>query len=402
MIDAIRPPFLNSGQKSMMPDTSTFYCPTRLIMGAGAFRRIGELIARHACQRLFIAVDAAVMQTAFYGEICRLLEAAGVRYEAFSDIEPDPSAHTVERAFGVCRGLNASLLLAVGGGSTIDVAKAVGILMTNGGRIHDYEGMEKFSIAPQPLIAIPTTAGTGSEVSGSCVITDTDRNLKMSIRHAALNPAMYAILDPLAVATLPAHVAAHSGLDAFVHAFESYVSVQSNLVTDAINLQAMELIAANIRPFVANRNNVQAAQNMLCGSALAGITFGQTGLGNVHCMARFVGAFFHLSHGLSNALCLPRVAQFNLIACPEKFARVAQAMGRPVQSMPALDAAQAAVEAIARLCRDLGIPPRLRDAGVTEDRLDEMARLCAEAGYNRWNPRFTSAEDFRVLFAQAY
>jgi len=371
-------------------------------MGAGSYRRIAELLVRHDCGRVFIAVDGAVLKTSFYTDVRALLDAAGVRYEIFSDIEPDPSAHTVERAFAMCRDLNATMLLALGGGSTIDVAKAVGILATNGGRIHDYEGIEKFSIPPLPLIAIPTTAGTGSEVSGSCVITDTEKNLKMSIRHAALNPAMYAILDPHALATLPAHVAAHSGMDAFVHAFESYISIQSNLVTDAINIQAIELIAANIRPFVANRGNLQAAQNMLCGSALAGITFGQTGLGNVHCMARFVGAFFHLSHGLSNAICLPGVAQFNLLACPEKYARIATAMGRPVHGSPVMDAAHAAVASIKDLCADLDIPSRLRDAGVTDERFDEMAELCAQANYNRWNPRFTTAADFRALFSQIY
>ena len=381
---------------------SNFFCPTRLYMGAGSHQKIGELVRQYGCQRLFIAIDAAVRESPFAARIQALLKEAGVVSALFSDIEPDPSAHTVARAFEACSAHGATLLMAIGGGSTMDVAKAVGILATNGGRIHDYEGLEKFAVPPLPLIAVPTTAGTGSEVSGSCVITDTEQNLKMSIRHAALNPAAVAILDPLALCTVPAHVAAHSGLDAFVHAFESYISRQANLMTDALNLSAIELIAGNIRQFVANRENLQAGLNMLCGSALAGITFGQTGLGNVHCMARFVGAFFHLSHGLSNAVCLPHVARFNLLANPGKFARIATAMGRPAQGLPEMDAAQAAVQAIDCLCRDLGIPTRLREVGVTEDRFDEMARLCSEANYNRWNPRHTTTADFRVLFAQAY
>jgi len=234
------------------------------------------------------------------------------------------------------------------------------------------------------------------------VISDTEKNLKMSIRHASLNPAAFAILDPLALRTVPAHVAAHSGIDAFVHAFESYISRQSNLMTDAINVQAIELLSGNIRQFVANRENLDAGLNMLVGSALAGITFGQTGLGNVHCMARFVGARFHLSHGLSNAVCLPHVAQFNLLACPDKFARVAIAMGRPVQQLPVLDAAQRAVEAIKDMCQDLGIPARLRDVGATPESFDEMAKQCLAANYNRWNPRQTTEADFRLLFEQAY
>lgn len=383
-------------------DISTFFCPTRLYMGVGAYQKIAELIRKQSCSRIFVAIDAALLNSAFYAGVQSLLAAEGAAVASFSDIEPDPSAHTVARAFEVCRTHEATMLLAIGGGSTMDVAKAVGILATNGGRIHDYEGIEKFSVAPLPLIAIPTTAGTGSEVSGSCVITDTDKNLKMSIRHAALNPATLAILDPLALRTVPAHVAAHSGMDAFVHAFESYISRQANLVTDAINIQAIELIANNIRQFVANRENLEAGQNMLCGSALAGITFGQTGLGNVHCMARFVGAFFHVSHGLSNAVCLPHVARFNMTANPRKFARIAAAMGCSVQGWGELDAARAALEAIDALCRDLGIPPRLRDIGATTDTFDEMAKLCSEANYNRWNPRHTTTADFRALFEQAY
>lgn len=381
---------------------STFFCPTRLYMGAGAFKQIPELLQKHSCKRLFITIDHALLQSPFYADIQQLLAQAQIDIASYSDIEPDPSAHTVMRAFEACQAHQATMLLAIGGGSTMDVAKAVGILATNGGRIHDYEGIEKFSTPGLPIIAVPTTAGTGSEVSGSCVITDSDANRKMSIRHAALNPAAYAILDPLALRTVPAHVAAHSGMDAFVHAFESYISRQSNLITDAMNLQAMELIAANIRQFVANRENLDAGLNMLCGSALAGITFGQTGLGNVHCMARFVGAACHVSHGLSNAVCLPVVARFNLNANPEKFARIAAAMGRPVQGLPRQDAAHAAVQAIETLCRDLDIPARLRDIGTTPEMLDEMAAQCAGAGYNRWNPRHTSQADFRRLFELAY
>lgn len=381
---------------------SSFLCPTTLYMGEGSYKKISEIVRKLQCQRLFIALDGALIASDFFMHIKKLLIAEGVEIVTFTEIEPDPSAQTVEKAYAVCQGHKATALLAIGGGSTIDVAKAVGILATNGGRIHDYEGIEKFALAPLPLIAIPTTAGTGSEVSGSCVISDNEKNLKMSIRHASLNPAAFAILDPLALRTVPGSVAAHSGIDAFVHAFESYVSRQANLMTDAINLQAIALLSANIRQFVANRENLEAGLNMLVGSALAGITFGQTGLGNVHCMARFVGARFHLSHGLSNAVCLPHVAQFNMLASPEKFARVAVAMGRPAERLPTLDAAQAAVEAIRQLCTDLGIPARLRDVGATRDTFAEMSEQCLAANYNRWNPRHTTVADFNALFERAY
>jgi alcohol dehydrogenase len=383
-------------------NVSSYFCPTKIWMGVGSHQKIKEVVHQLDCKRIFIALDAALLQSDFYQGIQKLLAEAGVDAAIFTEIEPDPSAHTVEKAFAACTQHQATALLAIGGGSTIDVAKAVGILATNGGRIHDYEGIEKFSIAPLPLIAIPTTAGTGSEVSGSCVISDTEKNLKMSIRHASLNPAKIAILDPLALCTLPAHVAAHSGIDAFVHALESYISLQANLMTDAINIQAIDLLASNIRAFVADRTNLEAGLNMLCGSALAGMTFGQTGLGNVHCMARFVGANYHLSHGLSNAICLPYVARFNLVARPEKFANVATAMRQSIQGMSVQDAANCAVTAIEQMCADLGIPKRLRDVGATPELFDEMAQMCTQANYNRWNPRHTSTAEFRQLFDQAY
>jgi alcohol dehydrogenase len=381
---------------------SSFFCPTKIFLGVNSHEKLEEIIKGLNCSRLFITVDAALLQSELYRRVSAILGRCKVAASVFSDMEPDPSAHTVAKAFEACRSINAEAILAIGGGSTMDVAKAVGILATNGGCIHDYEGIEKFSTPPLPRIAIPTTAGTGSEVSGSCVITDTEKNLKMSIRHAALNPADAAILDPVALKTVPVHVAAHSGMDAFVHAFESYLSVNASPMTDALNLHALELLSRNIRQFVANRNNMDAGLNMLCGSSLAGMTFGITGLGNVHCMARFVGAYFHVSHGLSNAICLPTVADFNLPANPKKYARVAAAMGRFVDGMPELDAAAEATQAIRALCRDLDIPERLRDIGAGEDKLAEMAQLCVEANYNRWNPRHTTYHDFLTLFQKAY
>ena len=385
-----------------MSNILSFYCPTNIYMGNGSHRKLDDLVKGWDIKKLFLLVDPAVLKTKIYSLVEDLLLKNKVIFESFSEIEPDPSARTVEKAFELHKKFGASTLLAIGGGSTIDVGKAVGILATNGGRIHQYEGIEKFSIPPLPLIAIPTTAGTGSEVSGSCVITDTDRNLKMSIRHASLNPAKVAVLDPIALESLPANVAAHAALDAFVHAFESYLSLNASPMTDGINLYAMELISQHVRPFVANRANSDAGSNMACASNLAGMTFGLTGLGNVHCMARFVGAFFHVSHGLSNAICLPYAAEFNLIANPGKYARVARAMGEKVQGLTELEAAYRAIDAIKRLCRDLGIPEKLREIKATEDKLPQMAKLCVEANYNRWNPRHSTYDDFLNLFRKAF
>jgi alcohol dehydrogenase len=380
----------------------SFLCPTQIYMGVESYKETGNIIKKLRLHRCLFLADAALLKSPIFNFIQEILAGGKVAFSVFSEIEPDPDANTVEKAFAVGKEQNAAFIIALGGGSTLDVGKAVGILMTNGGRIHDYEGVEKYSKPRLPLIALPTTAGTGSEVSGSCVITDIERNFKMSVRHARLNPADYAILDPLALTTLPASVAAHSGLDAFVHGLESFVSRGANLLTDALNIEAISLISNNIRKFVADRENLEAGLAMLCGSALAGIAFGQTGLGNVHCMARFIGARFHLSHGLSNAVSLPMASAFNINARPKKYALVARAMGKDTRNMSDIEAARLALDAFKELCADLEIPDRLRDVGVTEESLEEMAELCAGAGYNRWNPRHTTYADFLKMFRNAY
>lgn len=386
----------------MMQSVSSYFCPTRIVMGPESYRRLPGFLSEFAAGKVFMAVDAALLKAPFVDEILASLKGAGIECRVFSEIEPDPSADSVEKGLAISRDLGATVIVAIGGGSTIDVAKAVAIVSTNGGRIHDYEGIERFATPPLPLIAIPTTAGTGSEVSGSCVITDRERGLKMSIRHASLNPARVAILDPLALRTVPPSVASHSGLDAFVHAFESYISRNANPFTDAVNLHAIRLISGNLRQFAANPENTDAAIAMLSGSALAGMAFGQTGLGNVHCMARFIGARYHLPHGLSNALCLPVVARFNLLANPAKYVDLARAMGCNTEGLSVLDAADLAVTAIEALCGDLGIPRTLKSIGLEESHIPELAESSFGAGYNRWNPRITSVSDFVALYRQAY
>ena len=380
----------------------TFFSPTKLYMGINSHRKLKEIVDDVGVETLFLLTDNIIASTEIYKRVETVLRENQIPFEAFTDIEPEPSSTTVGAAHQQYRSTGASALLALGGGSVIDVGKAVGILATNGGRIHDYQGVESFTTPPLPLIAIPTTAGTGSEVSSSCVITDSDRGVKMSIQSPRFNPATVAVLDPLALRSLPAPVAAHAALDAFVHAFESYISLMASPMSDAINLYAMELIADNIRPFVSNRGNLDAGLKMLCAASLAGMGFTNTRTGNVHCMARLIGAAFHVPHGLSNAACLPYVAEFNLNAAPKKFARIASAMGENIQGLTTLEAGRKAVEAIKQLNRDLDIPERLRDIGVKEDKIPEMAALAFESDYNRWNPRYTTTEDFLLLFQKAF
>lgn len=385
-----------------MNDISLFTCPTRIFFGENSHTRLADILTVLGASRVFALVDPAMVSSEIFQACRELLQDRGVALEAFSNIEPEPSDTTVHAALAQCQAHRTQAVLAIGGGSTMDVAKAIGILMTNGGRIADYEGIEKFSTPPLPLIAIPSTAGTGSEVSGACVISDTTRHVKMAIRHANYCPAQFAILDPLAARSLPAHVAAHAGIDAFVHAFESYVSKHANTFSDAVNLHAMALIAGSLRPFFANRQDTHAAKDMLCGAALAALSFGTTGLGNVHCMAMALGAVYPIPHGLANAVCLPVAAQFNLIARPGRYARVAAILGVDVAGRSELDAARDAIVAIRELCTDLAIPAHLQDLGVRQDSLADLAKRSFNADYNRWNPRYTTEKDYLHLFEQAY
>lgn len=391
-----------------MTGIGQFSIPTQVRFGIGAIEGLGDILISGGWSRVFAAVDPALVESEIMRRITEIAGAAGVTLTVFSEIEPEPKDKAVDAGFAICRSVEAQAIIALGGGSAMDVAKAIGILATNGGVVADLEGIDRFSIAPLPLIAIPTTAGTGSEVSGAAVITDTTRNVKMAIRHARFGPAAYAILDPLAVGTVPAHVAVHAGVDAFVHAFESYVSKLANPWTDGVNLHAIRLICQNIRPYVANRKNTEAAMGMQNGSALAALSFGVTGVGNVHCMAMALGSRYPVPHGLANAVCLPHVARFNLIASPRRFADVAEAMGTPTRGLTEREATFKAIEAIDSLCEDLSVPKRLRDlgdmgvGGVTEDSLDAMAKKAFAADYNRWNPRYTTEADFQALYRSAF
>jgi alcohol dehydrogenase len=350
---------------------------------------------------VFLVTDQGVGQTDFFNKALDFLRSSRIKVAVFDGVEPDPSDRTVKEAFASFQKKEATLLLTIGGGSAIDTAKAVGILATNGGRIHDYETMDRYKRPPLPLIAVPTTAGTGSEVSGTTVIADTERGQKFSLRHPHFNPARVAILDPLALISLPVSVAAHAGMDAFIHALESYVSLNSNPIIGGITLNAIRLISESIRSFVANRADMEAGQKMLWGAAMGAIGFTHTGAGNVHCMARLVGTFFHVPHGLANAVCLPSVVEFNITACPEKFAHVAQAMGIETKGMTSPDAARSASSAIQRLCEDVGIPRTLKEVGGREEAIPQMAQLAFQSNYNRWNPRYTTEQDFVTLFSRA-
>ena len=257
------------------------------------------------------------------------MAAAGLAYETYTAVEPDPRVAVVEAGLRQFEEQGCDSLIGVGGGSSMDTAKAIAIWSRNPGRLRDYEGLDQFEQPPVPLFCAPTTVGTASEVTQFLVVTDPEAQFKFTIA-GRMVPPLAAFLDPQLVLGLPAPITAATGMDALTHAIESYLSLLATPLTEALALHAIRLVGANLRPAVANSRNHGAMANMLVASCLAGMAFNATRLGNVHAMSHPVGAFFHVPHGVANAIILPHVMEFNALAVPRKLIEVGQALGEPV------------------------------------------------------------------------
>jgi alcohol dehydrogenase len=281
----------------------------------------------------------------------------------------------------------------------MDVAKATGVLAVYGGRIGDYEGLYKVPGPIVPIIAIPTTAGTGSEVTASAVITDEEKNFKMSVISYEILPK-YAVLDPELIMTAPASIAASCGIDALIHAIEAYVSNFASPFSDAMAEKAMELIGANLRRFVANRKDEDAACAMMVGSTFAGMAFAWAKLGNVHAMSHPVSAYFHVAHGVANAVILPAVIEYNALADHGRYEKIYNYVRE--KKDPVTDfKSEMLAEEIRKLNRDIGIPSSLSEVGVTEDKIEAMAKDAAVHPNVQANPRQTNLKEMIALYKKA-
>ena len=297
-------------------------------------------------------------------------------------------------------------LLAVGGGSPMDVAKAVGVVAKFGGDIGDYEGVGKVPGKIDTLICVPTTAGTGSEVTVASVITDTKRNYKLSVLGPQISPD-YAVLDPELIMTAPASVAAACGVDALIHAMESYINTDANPFSKAMAEAAMSLIGGNIRAFVGNRGNADAACAMMLGSCFAGIAFANNRLGDIHAMSHPVSAFFNVPHGVANAVLMPKIFEFNAICADERYAKVYEFITGKCAGPDFVP--QMTCDALAQLNADLGIPAHFADvaqvkanggAARFEELIPQMAIDAMKSGNVTVNPRKTTVKDVEALYAQ--
>ncbi len=368
-----------------------FRLSTRVVHGPGAIRRLPEFLPADA--RALIVTDQGLRAAGVVDRVTRALEQAGIPHACFDEVEGNPPARCAQAGHRRYVQEKCGSIIGLGGGSPMDVAKMVGVLAGHGGRIEQYLGANKVTRDLPPLVCVPTTYGTGSEVTPFAVLNNPKTKNKDPIISWRIAP-LAGILDPELCVALPAAVGGPTGMDALTHAIESCINLMATPLTEGVALAAVRLIGQNLRLACANDHELEATEKMLIASAMAGMAFSQTRLGNVHAMSHAAGGHFEIHHGLANAILLPHVMEFNLQARPEKFAAIAQALG-------AQRAAEAAIEAVRQLNRDLGIPEKLGEAGTKASAIPSMARTAMNSGNIAVNPRKTTLEDMERLFAAA-
>lgn len=382
-------------------DSFSFTIPQNIKFGAGTLDLLPDLAKELGKSKGYIISGPHLNKIGMVAKCRKALKNAGMESECFTETEGNPSTDTVVKATEGFKKSNADFIVAFGGGSPLDVTKAVAVLATYGGNIVDYEGAGKVMGPVVPMIAIPTTAGTGSEVTAFSVITDHSRNYKLTVVSNYLLPA-YVILDPDLIATVPANTAAACGIDAMVHALEAYISKAASPFSDIFAREALRLIGGSIRDYVADRSNPAACESMMVGSLFAGIAFSHARLGNVHAMSHPVSAYFDVPHGVANAILLPTVVDFNKDAAdPEKYRYIygciSKDMGADINFTPDMLATE-----IRMLNYELGILPTLSDIGVTSDKFEQMADDAMKSGNIQCNPQFTMKNDILKLYEQAF
>lgn len=392
-------------------NTFNFSVPQNITVGRGSLNKLPEIAKKSGGTHALIISGPHLEKMGLVKKAADYLASVDIKVDTFTDIEANPSVETVERATEKFNESGADFIVAFGGGSPMDVAKAVGVVAKYGGSIIEYEGAHKVPGPIVPLIAIPTTAGTGSEVTAFSVITDHSRDYKLTVFSYEILP-VYAILDADLITTAPASVAAACGIDAFIHAEEAYVSTAASPFSDAMSEKAMTLIGKNIRRFVANRGDIEAAEAMMVGSLFAGIAFSFARLGNVHAMSHPVSAFFDVPHGVANAVLLPVIAEYNAIADHGRYLTIYN----DISLVPAYEKdfkPAMLVSAIRELCTDIGIPENLtiainnasKTGEVTkeeiESKIEAMAADAMKSGNIAVNPRASRQCDIEMLYRKA-
>ncbi len=380
-----------------------FKSPTKLKFGVGSSLEISNLLKELSYQKVFVVTDKVIEQMEPFKNLYAALENAGLECHIFSDTVVDPPIQVVDAAADVLKASGADVVIAVGGGSAIDSAKSMCMLVNNEGSVGDYlfGGTRIVTNPSLPLIAVPTTAGSGSEVTASSVITDEENNIKLSVTHENILP-MYAIIDPLMQMGMPLPITASTGMDALTHAIEAYVSLNASLVTDAYAEKAISLIGKNIRTATFNPTDIEARSNMAIASTLAAVAFVNGGLGAVHGIAQAIGGIAHVPHGVANALLLPHVMEVNVMGNVEKFANIAKLLGENTEGLSLREQADLAIDAVAQLAKDLRIPSTLREVKVTEAMFETIVKGTMEYRLLAVNPVKIREQDVYQILNNAF
>ncbi|MDM3890348.1 iron-containing alcohol dehydrogenase [Pseudomonas juntendi] len=377
-----------------------FLLPSKIVMEPGLRERTGEHLHSLGLARVLIVTDPGVKAAGLLDSVYASLEKAGIAFEEVSDIKANPRSEDVNQIAQRYRDKGIDGLLAVGGGSAMDAAKAISVLLSHEGRIEDYEGSFTLTHAIPPIVAIPTTAGTGSEVTCFSVITDTARHYKMSVHDYRLGPVL-ALLDSHILDTLPASIAAATGMDALTHAIEAYTCRVSNPISDGLALHAIRLISQHLKPAVLEPGNLHAREQMLAASLIAGMAFGNADVGSVHCISEAIGGMYDTPHGVGNAIFLPFVFGHNRDADIIRHAQVAYALGIDPNLSPG-EAAEAAVGYLFQMSKDLGIPRFAEVKGVCEEDFLAIAEKSKKNFSDGSNAKEMTVETYREIVATAY
>ena len=381
--------------------TSTFFIPAVNIMGNGCLDEAMTAIRNYGFRKALIVTDAGLAKAGVATLIAEKLALQDIDSVIFDGAKPNPSIANVEAGLQVLKQHQCDFIVSLGGGSPHDCAKGIALCATNGGHIRDYEGVDQSAKPQLPLVSINTTAGTASEMTRFCIITDEERHVKMAIVDRNVTPLL-SVNDPELMVAMPKGLTAATGMDALTHAIEAYVSTAATPITDACAIKAMELISQNLRQAVRDGKDLVARENMAYAQFLAGMAFNNASLGFVHAMAHQLGGYYDLPHGVCNAVLLPHVQTFNANVCAQRLTDVAHALGADVRGLSPEEGAQAAIAAIRTLAKDVEIPAGLRDLGAKLDDIPVLATNALKDACGFTNPRKADQAQIEEIFRNAF
>ena len=392
---------MSSELKSMhMGQVTSFFIPTVTLVGQGCSKEIPNRLKSIGGAKPLIVTDKGIVACGVLKQVTDILDAGGVNYAIYDETVPNPTDKNVEAATAAYKDNKCDSLISIGGGSSHDCAKGVGFVVGNGGKIHDYEGVDKSTKAMPPYLAVNTTAGTASEITRFCIITDEARHIKMAIVDKHVTPLL-SVNDSSLMIGMPKSLTAATGMDALTHAIEAYVSIAATPITDACALKAVTMIAENLPLAVEDGSNAKAREAMAYAQFLAGMAFNNASLGYVHAMAHQLGGFYNLPHGVCNAVLLPHVQVFNSKVAAARLRDCAAAMGVNVTGKNDAEGAEACINAIRELAKKVDIPAGLRDLNVKEEDFAVLATNALKDACGFTNPIQATHEEIVAIYRAA-